>query len=34
MAAMRFKKVPRFILGKKMFWGQGHFKYPAMQLTD
>ena len=26
MAAMRFEQVQRFILGKKIFWGYGHFK--------
>ena len=26
MAAMRFEQVQRFILAKKIFWGQGHFK--------
>ena len=26
MAAMRFKQVKRFILAKRIFGGQGHFK--------
>ena len=26
MAAMRFEQVQRFILAKKIFWGQVHFK--------
>ena len=25
MAAMRLEQVQRFILGKKIFWGYGHF---------
>ena len=27
MSEMRFQQVQRFILAKKIFWGEGHFKY-------
>ena len=27
---MRFEQVQRFILAKKIFWGEGHFKETLM----